>query len=153
MDIVDQYYWLSYAKTSITGSADKLNDAASKISNLVAVFWGIYTATFTIGVSVKTLNEPKFVILLLILPIPLLILSYMLALWAQMPVLSLNSVDPQIPDDVKAFYNNTIAAKKMRVNAALIVFMLAGLSLTAALIKANFTQQKNDKKQISEYFC
>ncbi|MBS1503062.1 MAG: hypothetical protein JST32_13425, partial [Bacteroidetes bacterium] len=108
MDIVDQYYWLGYARKEVDGTAQRLADAAGKISTLVATFWGLYTAVFTIGVSIKKLNESAGVIVLLVLPIPLLIFSYMSALWAQMPNLSLDGIDPRVPDDVMNYYNRNI---------------------------------------------
>jgi hypothetical protein len=92
MEIADQYYWLGYAKKEIDGTAQALTDAAAKVSTLVATFWGLYVTAFTIGVSLKKLEETQLVLFLLVLPIPLLILSYMAALWAQMPRLELSGV-------------------------------------------------------------
>jgi hypothetical protein len=148
MDIVDQYYWLGFAKKEIDGTAQSLTDAAAKISTLVATFWGLYTMAFTIGVSVKKLNEDAIIMVLLVLPIPLLIFSYMAALWAQMPDLSLDGVDPRVPDDVMQYYNRNIKNKKNRLLASMIIFFVAGLSLAYALIEANFTHDKTDIKQV-----
>jgi hypothetical protein len=44
-------------------------------------------------------------------------------------------------------YNDTIISKKRRVAASLIIFLTAGLSLTYALVKANFTHDKKDVQQ------
>jgi hypothetical protein len=148
MDIVDQYYWLGYAKKEIDGTAQALTDAAAKVSTLVATFWGLYVGVFTIGVSLKKIDESREVLILLVLPIPLLIFSYMAALWAQMPELSLKGVDPRIPDDVMNFYNKNIRDKKRRLMASLIIFFASGLSLAYALVKANFTHDKKDVKQL-----
>lgn len=145
MEIVDQYYWLGYAKKSVDESTNKLDDTAGKISTLVATFWAIYIAVFTIGATFKKLDEDIVTIILLILPIPLLIFSYMAALWAQLPGLSLEGIDPRAPVDVMNAYNKNTKNKKIRVWISLAIFMLAGLSLTVALVLANFTHEKSDK--------
>lgn len=152
IEVVDQYYWLGYAKKSVDESSSRLNDAAGKISTLVAAFWGIYTAAFTIGATFKKLDEPPIIICLLIAPIPLLIFSYIAALWAQMPGMSLEGIDPTAPDDVMAFYNIHTLHKKIKVWIAMIIFFLSGLSLAFALVYANFTHEKLDKKQVIDIF-
>lgn len=148
MEIVDQYYWLGFAKKSVDESTAKLDDAATKISNLVAIFWAAYVAAFTIGVTLQKLDESICIMILLILPIPLLIFSYMAALWAQLPGLSLKGIDPRIPADVMKAYNQNTKNKKIRVWVALVIFMLSGFSLTVALVFANFTHEKSDKKGV-----
>ena len=142
VDIVDQYYWLSYARKQVDTAAASLTAAAANISTLVASFWGFYTTAFAIGTTIKKLHETTGVMILLVLPIPLLIFSYMAALWAQMPEMSLDGIDPRVPDQVMKLYTETILSKRKKLWAALLMFFLAGLSLTFALSYANFTHDK-----------
>jgi len=72
----------------------------------------------------------------------------MAALWAQMPELSLKGVDPRVPDDVMKFYNKNIRNKKIRLAVSLLIFFATGISLAVALVKANFTHDKTDVKQL-----
>lgn len=148
IEIVDQYYWLGYAKKAIDNSAGKLDEAAGKISTLVTAFWTIYTTAFIIGTTINKLDETPTILFLLVLPIPLLIFAYISALWAQMPALSLKGLDPRVPADIMQAYIQNIREKKIRLGVALGIFILAGLSLTIALIFGNFTHVKNDSKQI-----
>jgi hypothetical protein len=148
MDIVDQYYWLAYAKKQVDNAAQNLNDAAGKISTLVATFWTLYTTAFAIGAGIKKLDESAGIIVLLVLPIPLLIFSYMSALWAQMPEMTLKGVDPRVPAQVMNYYTETIINKRRRLWASLVIFFAAGLSLTFALTYANFTHERKDTKQL-----
>jgi hypothetical protein len=145
MDIVDDTYWLGYAKTLVDSAGTRLNEAAGKISTLTATFWGLYTTAFIIGTTIKKLDEPWYIIILLVLPIPLLIASYLLALWVQMPRFSSKAIDPRIPADVEAFYNSNMKVKKGRLYISMALLIITGISLTIALVCANFTHTKTEK--------
>lgn len=142
MDIVNDEYWLGYAKKSVDESATRLNDAAAKITTLTATFWVLYTATFVIGTTLKKIEEPWYVMLLLVSPIGLMIFAYLLALWAQMPRLGSAGIDLRIPDDIQAFYNANIKLKKRRLTVAMGITVLSAVALAGSLILANFTREK-----------
>jgi len=142
MDIVNDEYWLGYAKKAVDESGTKLIEAASKINTLTATFWGMYTVAFTIGVTLKKLDEPWYIMVLLVMPIPSLILAYIFALWVQMPRFGSTGVDPRIPLDIEAFYNMNIRFKKKRLWWSMIVTFISGIMLATALTLANFTHDK-----------
>lgn len=108
-DIVNDKYWLGYAKKGIDGAEAALKDAASTLNKLVATFWGIYTAAFTAGcVTGKVKITDSSELKLFILPIPLLIAGYVLTTYAQLPGFKTDEVAPRIPGDVRKHYNKTI---------------------------------------------
>jgi hypothetical protein len=153
MDIVNDEYWLGYAKKAVDDSGTKLTEAAAKLSTLTATFWTMYVAVFMIGTSLKKLDEPWYIMLLLVMPIPSLILAYIFALWAQMPRFGSTGVDPRIPVDIESFYNKNIKFKKKRLWWSMIVTFISGIMLAIALTLANFTHEKVslDKKLTIDY--
>jgi len=153
MDIVNDEYWLGYAKKAVDDSGTKLTEAAVKIGTLAATFWGMYIAVFVIGTSLKKLDEPWYIMVLLVMPIPSLILAYIFAVWAQMPRFGSTGVDPRVPLDIESFYNNNIRFKKRRLWWSMIVTAVSGIMLAVALTLANFTHDKVtlDKKITINY--
>jgi hypothetical protein len=153
MDIVNDEYWLGYAKKAVDDSGTKLAEAATKINTLTGSFWLMYTAVFVIGSSLKKLDEPWYIMVLLVMPIPSLILAYVFALWAQMPRFGSTGIDPRIPVDIEAFYNANIKFKKRRLWWSMTVTFISGIMLAIALTLANFTHHKVsvDKKLTINY--
>ncbi|MES2111693.1 MAG: hypothetical protein V4577_23245 [Bacteroidota bacterium] len=137
-DIVNDKYWLGYAKKNIDGAEAALKDAASTLNKLVATFWGIYTTAFTAGsIAGKVKVDNAFELILFIMPIPLLMIGYIITTRAQLPGLSTEEIDPRIPEDVQKFYNLSVKEKKKQLKWAFGLIIAAAVSLTIALSSLN----------------
>ena len=137
-DIVNDKYWLGYAKKNIDGAEADLKDAASTLNKLVATFWGIYTAAFTAGsIAGKVKVDNCVQLILFILPIPLLIAAYLVTTFAQLPGFKTEDVDPRIPDDVRKYYNKNIKDKTSTLKLTFALIAASALSLTVALVLLN----------------
>lgn len=136
MELVNDAFWLKFAKDKIESGFDSVNTAAENLGKQIAIFWGIYTLLFTTGATLLKLQAPAPVIWLLALPIPLLIGAYCFTLWAQHPMIS-KKVDPRRPKQVELFYAATIRAKKSRLTIAALITVASGISLAIALIVSN----------------
>lgn len=141
MDIVNDKYWLGFAKTQIDESNTTVNEASAKLTNLITVFWGIYVAAFSIGSITSDLDESLLVIVLLILPIPLLILAHWSSVRAGLPIFM--RIDPRIPKEVKNHFRVSMRKKKIRLLIASSITFVSALSIAVALVQSNFLNKKS----------
>jgi hypothetical protein len=146
IEIVNDEFWLKYAKDSIENSIKSRDEGAAKLEKMVLWFWGLYTASFTIGVSINLIKAPLFVLILLALPIVLLILTYWFCVFAQLPVMggfkSQKGYDPTIPFEIKEAYNAGLKVKNSRLKEALFSTLLSALILGFALFSLSFVKKK-----------
>lgn len=147
MEIVNDEYWLGYAKKSVSDAPTTINGAAAKLAALTATFWTIYTTAFAVSSVFQEWELTPTAIFLFISPIPLLILAHCLAVWVQLPTFSTQDIDPRIPKDVERFYIASVREKRNRLAWSAAVTFLAALSLTIALCLANFSKDKKKSKK------
>lgn len=139
-EMLNDEYWLAYAKKSTENSLTARNEGAAKLEKMVLWFWGLYTASFTIGVSINAIDAPVGVLAFLALPIVTLIATYWLCIWTQMPVTS--QFDPRIPHEIMSGYNTAVREKTIRFNLSLIGTVISSLSLAGALFALAFVDKK-----------
>lgn len=149
MEIVDDQYWLEYAKKTIEKSITTRNEAAAKLESMTLWFWGLYTASFTIGVSINLIDAPIWVLVLLASPVVFLILTYWFCVLAQFPVTA--EFDPTIPYEIKEGYNQGLFVKKRRFNWALFFTFVSALLLGSALFSLSFVNKKNETSITASY--
>jgi len=140
MEIINDEYWLNYGKQGVINSVTARNEGASKLEKMVLWFWGLYTASFTIGVSINLIEAPTWVLGFLGLPIITLIITYWLCIWTQLPIVS--TFDPRIPFEIKLGYNRTVKEKNFRFNMALGGTLISSIVLAFALFSLSFVDKK-----------
>lgn len=149
MEIVNDQYWLKYAKSSIEKSLSSRNAAAANLEKMTLWFWGLYTASFTIGVSINIIDAPIFVLTMLASPIVLLILTYWFCILAQLPVNA--EYDPTIPYEIKEAYNAGLKVKNNRFRLARVLTLVSALMLSLALFSLSFVDKKVTHSFDAEY--
>jgi len=140
MEIINDEYWLNYGKQGVINSVSARNEGASKLEKMVLWFWGLYTASFTIGVSINLIDAPSWVLGFLGFPIISLIITYWLCVWTQLPIVS--TFDPRIPYEIKLGYNRTLKEKNWRFNLALGGTLVSSIVLAFALFSLSFVNKK-----------
>ena len=141
MEIINDEYWLNYGKQGVINSVTARNEGASKLEKMVLWFWGLYTASFTIGVSINVIDAPTWVLAFLGLPIITLIITYWLCVWTQLPIVS--TFDPRIPYEIKLGYNRTLKEKNLRFKLALGGTLFSSIILAFALFSLSFFEKKD----------
>jgi hypothetical protein len=142
MEMINNEYWLEYAKKSVDTSVTSINDAAAKLEKMVLWFWSLYTASFTIGVSINAIEAPTFVLVLLATPIALLIMTYWLCVWVQLPIMSHHPYDPRVPVEIIKSFNYGHLKKDKHMRLALVLSFLSALFLATALFSFSFVHKK-----------
>lgn len=137
-EIVDDEYWLKYAKTVVENSISTVNDATVKLEAAAKAIWGIYSVGYITEIVTKAFNVPFWLQIILALPIVILIYTYWACTNVQMPVVS--KFDPRIPEEIrdsyievlgiknKHFYNAFISTFVFVVVFAISLFLLAILN-------------------------
>lgn len=141
MEIINDEYWLNYGKQGVINSVTARNEGASKLEKMVLWFWGLYTASFTIGVSINLIDAPTWVLGFLGLPIITLIITYWLCVWTQLPIVS--TFDPRIPYEIKLSYNHALKEKNFRFKLALGGTLFSSIILAFALFSLSFVDKKD----------
>jgi len=149
MEIVNDEYWLNYAKSSVESSLTSRNKAAAKLEKMTLWFWGIYTATFTFGVTINALDAPWVVLAMLASPIVLLIITYWFSVLAQLPVNA--EFDPRIPYEIKDAFNAGLKTKNKRFKAAKWFTFLSAAMLSISLFSLSFVQKKENSTFNAEF--
>lgn len=150
MEMIDDEFWLLYGKNTLLNSITSRNEAASKLETMTLWFWGLYTTSFTIGVSINIIDAPIWTLALLASPVVLLILTYWLCILAQLPVTA--EFDPTIPYEIKEGYNAGLKTKNNRFRLALGSTFLSALLLCIALFSLSFVNKKNSLHSIEASF-
>lgn len=136
---VDDQHWFDESKRMIESAASSRNEAGAKLQTMVGWLWGIYTASAAIGISLSNASYPGWVIALIAAPSPMLIASYWLAVWTQMPVSV--QFDPRVPKQIKLAYIKGIETKGKRLQCALGMSLLAAFFVSAGLISASLVKE------------
>lgn len=144
MEIINDEYWLSYAKKSVENSITSRNHAAAKIEAMTLWFWGAYVLYFTIGVTIELLDVSSFVMFLLALPIVLVMVTYWLCVYAQLPVTV--TFDPRIPSEILEGYNSGLRTKNRRFQFSLLFTFLSAVSVAIALYMLSISGKKEDER-------
>lgn len=149
MSVVNDQYWLEYAKKTIENAITSINEAAARLEKMILWFWAVYTATFTIGVSTKALNAPFYILALLSSPILILIINYWFCNWVQMPVIS--EFNPIIPEEIRNSYNRSVGIKNFRYKVTLYLTLFSALTLASSLFLYSTTTKKEKNYINIEY--
>ena len=143
MEIINDEYWLNYAKQSVINSITARNDGAAKLEKMTLWFWGLYTTSFIIGVTINLIDAPKWVLVLLGLPIITLIITYWLCVWTQLPTIRSITIDPRIPYEIRSDYNHSVKVKNKRYHYALGSTLISAILLAISLFSLSFVNKKN----------
>jgi hypothetical protein len=137
MEIIDDEYWINYAKKSIDDSITVNNNSSEKLQKLVFWFWTVYTTYFAIGTTINLIDAPPWTIFLMSSPIITLIITYGLCDWVQTPVSV--TFDPRIPYEIRIAYTKTVTVKQKRFSIALGGAALSALLLALSLFMYNIS--------------
>ena len=140
IEMVDDEYWLNYAKQGVDTSISTYNSGAATLQDLVKWFWGLYTLYFVIGVTINMIDAPLWIIIVLGSPVSTLLITYFICVWTQMPVQV--SFSPTIPDEIRSAYQMTVKIKSRRFKYAIAGTLISTILLATALTSLSFVDKK-----------
>ena len=128
--VVNDRYWLGWARKSIDASHDKRQTAGEKLVAAVAWFWTVYTAVALVGVSLTDRDLPTPAVAVVFLPTLVLVVAYLCATLALLPVDI--AFDARRPRAAEAAHTQVMAKKKTRLRWALFFTALGGVTVVLA---------------------
>lgn len=140
-EIVDDEYWLKYAKSITDNSISTVNDAAVKLETAAKTIWGVYSAGYVTEVVTKVFNIPFWLQIFLALPIVILIYTYWSCTKVQMPVVS--AFDPRIPEEIRNSYIHVLGIKNRHFQNAFVSTFVFVLVFAISLFLLAILNQKS----------
>lgn len=131
--VVNDQFWFDHSKDAIVQGAERCNKAAEKLATALMWLWGIYSASVSVGVAVlDTARVESFVLVMAIMPIPVLLIGYALAVWAQVPTLP--EFDPRSPTEIQMAYSRSMISRRNRLTGAISCLLASSVLVSVAII-------------------
>lgn len=135
-------YWFKVSQQLVENASTKRVESAKAVQTMIGWFWGVYSAGAIIGMSLSDKSFSLLVVLLVASPIPILLIAYWLAIWAQVPISV--EFDHRVPKDIKNSYDASVEARSQRLRLALGTSFIAALFVAFALVVGSISNQEND---------
>ena len=135
---LDHAYWFKASQAMVENAASARIEMAKTVQTMIGWLWTVYAAGAVVGVSLSEKSFAPEVLALIAAPVPILLVAYWLAVWAQAPIAT--RFDPRIPADIRNKYNWSVRIRAKRLTAALVVSLLSVVVVAAALIAASMSR-------------
>ncbi len=136
---IDDAYWFAYSKELVERAITSRNEQAARLQNMVVWFWGIYTASAAVGLTLGKANFGVIKTVVIALPSLLLIVAYGFAVRAQTPIDV--QFESQSATKITDAYRESVKRKKALLGLAHLLSFIAGLFVGVALLVASLTKQ------------
>jgi hypothetical protein len=152
IEMIDDQYWLKFAKEAVTKAITSRDEAATKLDTYLNVVWTIYTSAFAIGTAFNVIQNDFWIRVIMALPIIILPIARLYCIRVQLPVSVQIHFDQ--PEDIeKNGYKVILTAKNKRLGHAKTLTIISVLSIAVAvfLFKLN-VPSKNEQNASKNYY-
>jgi hypothetical protein len=99
IEMIDDAYWLKFAKDHITSAIDQRDAAAKKIQDYLYIIWGLYTTVFALATAFTVLPVSHTSKIIMALPVMVIPIANWCCVMAQLPPSV--AFYPNIPTDIE----------------------------------------------------
>jgi len=138
--VIDDAFWFAYSGQVVQNAINSRNTAAANLASILPWLWSVYSASALAVVGISKIVFSKFEIALVVAPVPVLLLAYWCAVWAQAPISVM--FDPRIPTAIEQVYDRNVISKNRRLHLALALALLASILVAAAIMCAAFAKNR-----------
>jgi hypothetical protein len=136
---VDDQFWFDQSRDAIEQASKRLTEAASRIGTTLIWLWSAYTAAVSVGSAFGAKYDiPLAAEVILVIPIPLLLLGYVFANWAQ--VNPLVEFDPRVPQEIIDAFSESMRIRWKRLNIAVWLAIFAAVLVATAIATASIAK-------------
>jgi len=143
LEIVDDAFWLKFAKDRVSNAIASRDEAAGKIDAFLNIAWSIYTLAFVLGTAFNVFDISMNIRVIMALPIIILPISRYLCVSVQLPVDT--NFATNVIEKIKEGYINILNKKKNRLLAAKLGAILSVLSIVLAVFLFKTSIGVNEK--------
>jgi len=130
--MIDDQYWLRFAKDQISIAIKSRDEAALKLDNFLSVTWSIYTATFTVGMILGSITQSLCLKAFFCFPVFIIPLVKLICIETQLP--KSVSFYSNIPESIEhSCYISILRHKNRMLNLAKIGAVISVFSISIAL--------------------
>ncbi len=132
IEMIDDNFWLKYAKDHTEKATDLVNAGADKLDTFLTWAWGIYTAVFTVAIILNLVTDDYTTRIIMALPVIIIPIAKFLCISVQLPVFA--SYFPDMPDSIiNDLYSKVINRKHKLFQWALAIATIGVLNIGVAL--------------------
>lgn len=132
IDMIDDKFWLNYAKVHTEKAVDTVNAGADKLDSFLTWSWTIYTTVFTAGIFFNSIEGAYWSKIIMALPVIIIPIAKMLCIQVQLPVFT--RFYPNVPDSIVTdYYGKIIITKNCLFNWAKAITTLGIVMIGVAL--------------------
>ncbi|HEY2721624.1 MAG TPA: hypothetical protein VGI82_07860 [Chitinophagaceae bacterium] len=132
IEMIDDAYWLKFAKDHVTNALTARDDAASKLDTFITYVWSVYTAVFTAALAFGEVPAKNWVKFIMVLPVILFPVAKFLCMEVQLPV-PVNFY-PNIPQSIENDgYATIIRSKNRMLNIAKAAVIVSAFSIALSI--------------------
>jgi hypothetical protein len=135
--VVNDRFWLGYARTTISESAKNRLATADKLVTAAGWFWTVYSSVAVVGVAVSDRDFSVGQVISIVLPIPALAIAYFLAVWAASTIEA--EYDPRVPAEVAAVYDTRAVERAKRIKIAMGAIAVSAVLVVIAGVVASLS--------------
>lgn len=131
--LIDAQFWTDWLADYVTGAIERREAAAGRLVTGIGFFWGVYTATALVGISLAGRAAlHRWQVWIILAPIGSLSLSYLFALWSLNPIVGKIQ---QTGKEAEQLWRKilTLKLQRLRIASGLLLVSVA-LILAAAYI-------------------
>ena len=74
IEMINDAFWLNYAKDHVTAAVTERDDAAGKLDTYLGIIWPLYTAAFALSSTFNIIHSEFEIPILIILSLPILLI-------------------------------------------------------------------------------
>lgn len=126
----DQFWW-TYGEEVVKTRVTRIETASEKFVTGIGWFWSVYTASALAGVALADRSLEKWQVILAGVPSLILIVAYLLALWALSP--AEQDFDLSVADDIRAKEENRRREKRTRFIVAAVATFIGAATVAVAI--------------------
>lgn len=130
--LVDDFFWLRRAGDLVTGGSELRTEAARQLMSALTWLWTVYTGAAVISAARSHADAHPLQAIVLAFPSVTLVVAYMAAVFAFMPVTV--EFDPRDPEEVRVSYATALHRGFTRLKLALTLTAASALAIAGAII-------------------
>ncbi len=137
---IDDQFWFDYSLSLIGDAVPKREKAAEVIQKLVLWFWGVYTATATVGFALSDKNLSILPTIVIASASASLIAVYWCTAWILMPILV--EFDPRSPTEISEAHKLTVESLNRRIKFTVAMSLIAAVLVSLSIILASISRNE-----------
>jgi Astacin (Peptidase family M12A) len=131
---IDPQFWFDRSRLWVESAIGAHDSAAEALQLTLAWFWTVYSTAAVVGVALADRDYAAWAVIIIALPSPLLIFTYLVAAYVRLPrVVEFDATDV---GDIKRQYETGLRAKQRRLKIVVALCSVSAVAVAGAVVAA-----------------